>query len=73
MRSHGPLHEPPDHKGKDQHHAQRIDPGRSLEEDVVAGAFFLSSLLYGLPVFIWKSNPDPGTKPGVLSAPDEAP
>jgi len=48
MRSHGPLHESPDHKGKDQHHAQRIDPGRFLEEDVVDDEWnIVTSLLNG--------------------------
>jgi len=33
--AHGTLHESPGHKGNDQHHAERVDPGRALKKDIV--------------------------------------
>ena len=35
VRPHGSLHESPDHKGDDEHHAEGVDSRRGLEEEVV--------------------------------------
>ena len=35
VRSHGPFHQPPDHQGDDQNHAERVDPRRRLDKKIV--------------------------------------